>query len=261
MWHYRHVDTTPAASSAETVEAILSRSGRRGRGVPVRRSFLQQQESASGAPLAQIVRNRDDKALDLLLLHRVVASAAPWDVTKDARVWARALGLVTPTSDGAETISRIWRRLDENYHLVKRERRGRLAKVTALMEDGSGQEYTYPSTRYFRLPFEYWTASEEWHRSLPLPAKSMLLVALSLKQPFVLPVRFAKPWYGISEDTAGKGLSILCDRGLLSRWYEKKRAPLAPLGYTQETNYRLRPPFDRPAKDTSAARGSLRVAS
>jgi hypothetical protein len=41
--------------------------------------------------------------------------------------------------------------------------------------------------RYFKLPYEYWTAEPRWYRTLPFRAKATLLVALSLPAGFVLP--------------------------------------------------------------------------
>jgi hypothetical protein len=194
-----------------------------------------------------MLSSHDERAFDLYLLFRVTASSKPWDTTRDARVWARALGLPTPRDDGATTVSKIWSRLDKKYHLVARTRRGRLATVTALNEDGSGGGYVYPggrTDRYFKIPFEYWT--EQRYLSLSFAAKAMLMIALSLRSPFVLPTTRVRKWYGVSADSAERGLHELQAEGLLDRKLTVKPAPLAPSGITQEYRYTLRPPFHRP---------------
>lgn len=43
-----------------------------------------------------MLRAHDERSLDLYLLVRAAASSDPWDVTRDAKVWARCLGLLTP---------------------------------------------------------------------------------------------------------------------------------------------------------------------
>lgn len=168
-------------------------------------------------------------------------------------MWARALGLGGETDSGIGAISKIWRRLDETRHLLRRDRRGRLAKITSLREDGLGKAYAYPTgntrdERYLKLPYEYWTADEHWYRSLPLRAKAMLLVALSLPPGFVLPTNRAPEWYGISSDSADRGLRDLANAGLLQRRLTVKKAPQSPLGFTQEYHHTLLPPFTRPRR-------------
>ena len=71
----------------------------------------------------------------------------------------------------------------------------------------------------------------------------MLLIALSLRSGFVLPVDRVKAWYGISRDTAGRGLHTLRENRLLFAHDERKKAPLAPDGFTQERHYYLQTPF------------------
>lgn len=71
----------------------------------------------------------------------------------------------------------------------------------------------------------------------------MLLIALSLEDGFILPYERAKPWYGLSGDTAGRGLRALQHADLLAVRKEYREAPLAPEGYTQRLHYTLKPPF------------------
>lgn len=240
----------PPATGDETVDDLLRTSRRRTRSVPVRRSFVQQgtQGKPKPGPLAALLHAHDERGLDLFLLHRAMASAHPWDVTRDARVWARALGLPGDGGSSVAAVSKTWRRLEKTHTLIRRERRGRLAKITALREDGSGNEYSFPTGTgrkewYFRVPYSYWSASDRWYRNLSLPAKAVLLISLSLPTDFVLPTERAPDWYGISVDSAERGLRELTSVGLLRRTLTVKKAPQAPLGIAQEYHYSLLPPM------------------
>lgn len=241
----------PTATSQETIDALLGRSQRKGKAVPIRREFVQQgpQRHPVPGPLAGLVKNRDERALDLYLMLHAVASAPPWDVTLPAAVWGRTLGLLVPGS--AETsVSKIWRRL-ERRQLIARHRVGRQASITLLREDGSGAPYTHPGAGkepYLQLSFRFWTAPEAWHRELTLAAKAVLLIALSIPTGFILPLEKAEGWYGISADTAHRGLQSLRKHGLLDARKEFKKAPLSPLGYTEQTLYSLQNPFRRARK-------------
>src|SRR5437763_1603129 len=106
----------PTSSSHDTAVALVQQARRRL--VPIRRTFVQQgtQRKPLVGPLARIVRKRDERALDLYLLMRALATADPYDATQHAEVWARALNLVG--SSGVATVSRIWTRLVK-YKLVK----------------------------------------------------------------------------------------------------------------------------------------------
>ena len=132
--------------------------------------------------------------------------------------------------------------------MVHRGRSGRLTVITGLREDGSGADYDSPdgksvAERYLTLPFDYWTADERWYRALGLPAKVMLLVASTLKAGFPLPTAKAPAWYGISTESAERGLRTLRQVGLLQRRLITKPAPLSPNGVTQEWHYNLQQPF------------------
>lgn len=231
------------------MRAFLTRS-KRPEGVPIRNTFVQggTQGKPTPGPLAALLRNHDERGLELKLLHQAVASSpavsGDYDVTEAAVVWARALGLYHPTQ-GAAAVSKTWRRL-EALGLVRRERSGRLAVVTLLREDGSGHAYTHPylkRERYFKLPLEYWTAEQRWYGRLSLPAKAMLLIALSLPNGFYLPYDKAKLWYGVSSDTAKTGLAELRHLQLIKVATRYVPAPLSPLGYIERRHYTLRAPF------------------
>lgn len=232
------------ASQAETVAALLERSGRDA--LPMRRSFVQVRQRGGGAgPLAAFVHGRRGIALDLYLLGRAVASHEPFDVALPAEVWARALGLGA-TSGAASTISKSWSWL-EQQHLVTSSRRGRLREIHFLREDGANRPYRHPGRDneqpgdYFKLPYAYWEGS--YPGRLGLPAKAVLLIALSLGDDFWLPQERGARWYGLSRDSVSRGLSTLLRLGLLDVRVKYKKAPLAPRGIAEERRYMLRPPF------------------
>jgi hypothetical protein len=193
--------------------------------------------------MAEIVRRGRERALEQYLLAVTWGSAAPYDVTRDSRIWARAVGLPDNAS-GRAAVSRSWSLLRE-LRLVRVTRRKRLASVTLLREDGLGRAYSHPSKdprpSYLQLPFGYW--EDNYHVSLSLPAKAMLLIALSLPDKFSLPASRAPDWYGVSESTAARGFRELRDARLLTVERVEKTAPLAPKGYTLVNFYTLQPPF------------------
>lgn len=230
---------------SETIATMLAASKRPSRMVQIRNSFVQGGKKGAPAPgpLAALVQKHDRQGLDLFLLHRLIASADPWDAGKDAGVWARALGLAE--SDDVmhgERVSRIFRRLDEQYKLVERDEARRGGKVTSLREDGSGKPYTAPPKRYFRLPFEYW--EEEWHRRLTMPAKVVLLIALTQERHFVMPPTQIRAWYGISDDTWSAGALELTKAKLLTRRMGKTRDWMKGRGYNFDVEWALVKRFD-----------------
>jgi hypothetical protein len=81
----------PAREQRETIAALLNAAKRKKQAVPLRREFVQQgaQRTPLPGPLREIVRHHDERALDLYLLFRALASSDPWDVKRDARVWGR----------------------------------------------------------------------------------------------------------------------------------------------------------------------------
>lgn len=237
------MEIPPEPTQDETVDALLARSARTSRRVPVRESFVQRRgHSRTGpGPLADLVHRGDERALDLFLLVHTLASAPPYDVVLPARVWARALGV--GGGHAVSAVSKVWGRL-EVVKLVERERTGRHTRVTLLKEDGRGRRYRSPDggkdvDRYFSVPFQYWSTDDRWYRRLRLPEKAMLMVALSLQDRFTLPYDRAPNWYGLSSDTARRGLTGLTSRGLLTVSKEFRPAPLTEVGYTEVRHYTL----------------------
>ena len=182
--------------------------------------------------------------MDLYLLARVLASQEPWDATLAATVWARLLGL--EGKNATSLVSRNWTWLEEQ-RLVNTRRKGRLREVTILREDGSGLPYEHPGAGeqpegfYFKLPHSYFALG--YPDRMGLPAKAVLLIALSLADDFILPIDHAARWYGLSRDSIKSGLKTLRLLGLLDVRSERKAAPLSPLGYTIQRHYRVRPPL------------------
>jgi hypothetical protein len=250
-------------SAQETNKAILKQA-RRTVGVPVRGGFVQGgvRGRPTPGPLSILVRRRAERDLDLLLLTIAQASASPWDVRHPSQVWARALNLGT-ASPTAGMISKIWKRLGD-MKLISRDRVGRRASVTLLREDGSGLPYDHPvqtSDLYFRIPLSYWTGDDLWCLNLNLPEKAMLLIALSLQDNFVLPLERVPNWYGISADTASRGINGLIDKGLLTYRQVQKQAPLTPEGITIERRYHILAPMRLERGTRVARRGRLQVES
>lgn len=253
------MSSDPHAQRDGTVELLIARADRTSSEVPLRHTFVQggtQRRPAHG-PLHQLLRHHDERALDLYLLQRYCASSEPWDVRRDARIWARALGLPTPADNGASAVSKVWARLDDTYRLVKRERSGRLSRVTALDESGDRSEYHYPSGRgpgrYFKLSAAFWLDDARWYRTLSLRAKVMLLVASTLKPRFALPVDQIPAWYGISIESGSKGLRELEARGLLRIEKQRRDDLLSPEGYVIEHRHTLLEPLAQDWQETPLA--------
>ncbi|OLF08564.1 helix-turn-helix transcriptional regulator [Actinophytocola xanthii] len=243
-------DEAPATSD-ETVAAMLNRARRRF--VPIRSAFLHTGRGATAqpGPLATLVKAGDHRGLLAYLLVHAAASAAPWYVTHSPGVWVRALRLGTdPSAPSARAaVSRLWARL-ERRGLITRLRVGRTTTVVLLREDGSGQTYTHPVTTpgetYFKLPHAFWLHGYDQH--LSLPGLAMLLIACDLAPGFSLPYDKVATWYGISGDTAQRGLAELRAADVLVRWFQRKKRPLADAGWTVDFRYRLVGPL---AKDTA----------
>ena len=238
----------PVATVDQTVDTIMDA---RRSSTPLRRSFLQQGKRGEPepGPLKAFVTNGDHRGLLLYLLALGKASAAPWDTALAAAVWARALNMDLPERPtAASTISKAWKRI-EDRKLIRRSRYKRMAHIHILKEDGSGNPYEHPSTAgepYLRIPNAFWKEGpnqNRWYRILNLPEVAMLLIARSLSDGFRLPVENAPDWYGISADTAHRGLRGLTEHGLLKVDKLFKAAPLSPAGYTADHLYTLQKPF------------------
>ena len=120
-----------------------------------------------------------------------------------------------------------------------------MSQFILLDESGDGEPYSHPGKkgRFFKLPYAYWR--DGWSEKLALPSKFVLLIALSCQKSFTLPLSKAPDWYGISSDTAARGLEELIEKRLLRCQRTRKKAPLAPKGFSYDRHFSLIPPFDR----------------
>jgi hypothetical protein len=198
-----------------------------------------------------------ERALDLYLLLLLRTAGEGNRIALSSGVWARAVS-VGSAGTAANAISKQWAWLEEQK-LIGRGRRGSLAEITVLREDGSGRRYAAGTAGglWLHLPFAYW--EDNWCGILTLPEKAVLLIALSLLDDFYLPQEKGPSWYGLSADTMGRGLRGLKDHGLLTERVLQKAAPGAPHGYTRQHYYTLRAPFGPQGKVSGSAKGGIEV--
>jgi len=233
-----------ARARTEAIEGLLARRGGRREFVPLRRAFVQARTAGGGAgPLAAFVSGRQRRALDLYLFIHALASTEPWDTAPGWRTWALVLGM-PETSASQVSISKALRWL-ERAQLIRSERDGARRRSYLLDESGSGAAYCHPARSdapdYFKVPYAYWRYG--WHDRLSLPATSVLLIALSLGEAFLLPLDAGARWYGISRDTLRRGLRELTREGVLRFSSHLRQAPRSPTGQTEERRYTLQGAF------------------
>jgi hypothetical protein len=155
-------------------------------------------------------------------------------------------------------ISKGWAWLEE-AKLIRRERRGRLAQITLLSDDGSGEPYRHPFDRnprepYIALPYDFWR--DGWNEKLDLPALVVLMIGMSLPKGFILPQGHVQRWYGISPATLSKGIKTLRHLDLLQVNRDAEAAPLAPEGFRYVYRYTVLEPFHRrPPKNKKVGEG------
>jgi hypothetical protein len=241
----------------ERIELLLDQTLRRV--VPIRRTFVQQGQGSETrpGPLATFLTSHDDRGLEAYLLVHAMASAAPWNCRMPSEAWVSALGIADNASmDSAKTaVSKVMRRL-EKRNLVKRERSKRLSDVFLLKEDGSGEPFERPvkdraEDRWLQLPHAYWL--DQQYKTLSLPAKIMLIVALSRPDSFPMPSHWGPRYYGISSDSTEEGLRELRRVGLLAVETNWVRAPRSETGWTEQLLYTLQGSFST-AERTKASR-------
>jgi hypothetical protein len=236
----------PPVDRQVRLEGLLAQTGRRV--VPIRRTFVQQGRGATTkpGPLAKFLTTHDGRGLEAYLLIHAMAAAEPWNCRLPSQAWVSALGLAdTAAMDSAQSaVSKIMRRLEERHRLIKRVRSKRLSDIILLKEDGSGEPYERDlKDPWLQLPHAYWL--EGRYESLSLPAKVMLLIALSLRDNFSLPYDRAPTWYGVSSDSAEQGLRELRDVGLLAVERNWIKAPRSKTGWTEELLYTLQGAYSK----------------
>jgi hypothetical protein len=249
MTHLINV-TSNRATQKQTIEALLENSKRDS--LPLAHLFVQhrtEDDRGTAGPLASFVSAHHQRALELYLLAHAAASGGDFDVAYDSRVWARVLGLSEARASSRNAISRIWAWL-ERRRLIERSRTGRLARITLLSDDASGDPYQHPFDQdraYLSLPYTYWL--DDWFRQLDLAATTVLLIALASRPgPFRLAQERIPHWYGVSVSTWQAGVQTLVRLDLLKRWHEQETRPLAPLGQSRVNVYQLIGAFERKAE-------------
>jgi hypothetical protein len=238
----------PPLSQQETLTDMLKQARRAA--VPIRTTFVQQGrgKATTPGPLASFIASHDERGLDAYLFIHALASKDPWDCEYPSGMWIRALGLrdAATMRSARGVVSKIMKRLEDRA-LIERTRSGRLSRVTLLREDGSGERYERPPVAdgdtWFNLPHAYWL--DEHYRVLSLPAKVMLLIALSLPGVFYLPYEKAKPWYGISADSAGRGLRELEKVDILVTTQEWVKNHRSDTGWVEQRSYSLVAPYTK----------------
>jgi hypothetical protein len=256
-------DGRPVLSSAPTelpsrsdfVKGMLERTKRRG--TPIRRVFVQLPPNPEGgsraSKLAAFTRSSHLDAF--LFIHALASAKEPYESVYPASAWARALGLDESSGTSEEDMetaktqwSKITRKLVD-WKLIERGRSGNRARWTLLDESGNGGEYVRPKEtkhgKWLTLPEEYWL--QDHYRTLSLPAKKMLLIALSSKPGFTLPLERTRDWYGISRSSAQRGLAELQDRGIITFAQNWRFDPSNPRLYSEERSYQLLGPYSAAA--------------
>ena len=148
----------------KTVEAILENANRPF--VPISKSFIQQPRGSKerSSVLSQFVTNGDIRGLKAYLLIAASASSPDtdneWYTSLPLQTWARAFGC-SETAGSVATAkaaaTRILLRLQQRG-LIEKSRCGkeRKIKIKLLAQDGSGEEYQRPASRYIRLSHDFW---------------------------------------------------------------------------------------------------------
>ncbi|MFD4024142.1 hypothetical protein ACFWRV_11575 [Streptomyces sp. NPDC058576] len=252
------------ASGRDTRAAILTRAIRAN--VPLRKTFVQANRGAKSrpGPLSDFVTGRDLRGLRAYLM--IVAACSNgdngWSTTHDSAVWARLMDIhETASPQSARTGAwRALRRLKER-NLIECSRVGTMIKVTLLREDGTGKAYDRPKgdteeNRFLQIPTTFWTQGRD--ERLSLPGLALFLVVAREKHWTTFPAEWAPEWYGWSPDTHERGLKQLVELEFVQARAFRKKAPLAPLGFTIAQQYQralITRPRKPPKKTTAPTPG------
>ncbi|GGW17623.1 hypothetical protein [Streptomyces globisporus] len=249
------------ATGRDTRAAILTRAIRAN--VPLRKTFVQANKGADSrpGPLKDFVTGRDLRGLRAYLM--IVAACSNgekgWTTEHDSAVWARLMDVdKTATPQSARTGA--WRALCRlaDRKLIECSRSGTMIKVTLLREDGTGKAYDRPKgdteeNRFLQIPTTFWTQGRD--EKLSLPGLALFLVVAREKHWATFPAEWAPQWYGWSPDTHERGLKQLVELEYVQARAFKKKAPLAPLGFTIAQQYQ-RALITRPRKPPKKTTGS-----
>jgi len=241
----------------ERLEDLLADTKRRV--VSIRKTFVQQGHGATTkpGPLHLFLAAHDERGLDAyLVVHAMASASAPWNCLMESGAWVNALGLDEHASPASAktAVSKIMRRL-EKRKLIIRERSQRRSDVVLLMEDGLGEPYQprskdRPEDRWLQLPHAYWL--EGHYKTLGLPAKVMLLIALSRPDGFQMPYHWGPDYYGVSFDSTKEGLRELRATGLLAVEPSWVKAPKSETGWTERLLYTLQGSFSTAERQKAA---------
>ncbi|MFI6263741.1 hypothetical protein [Micromonospora sp. NPDC051006] len=158
--------------------------------------------------------------LKLYLTLTLLAARRPFDIrSKPGRAWAELLGLPDPDINGARRIADALSWLGRAKLLRLDRNPGLPPDVTLLSPSGDGRGYGWSTSRYIRLPLDFWT--QGWILALSGTAVAALLVLLEIqggKSPD------NPPWltgeqrkrYGLSDDTWTRATKELKGYGLLN---------------------------------------------
>ena len=244
----------------KTVEAILENANRPF--VPISKSFIQQPRGSKerSSVLSQFVTNGDLRGLKAYLLIAASASSPDteneWYTSLPLQTWARAFGC-SETAGSIATAkaaaTRILLRLQQRG-LIEKSRCGkeRKIKIKLLAQDGSGEEYQRPASRYIRLSHDFWKS--RFDEDISLPALAMFLV-----------VAWRTNTMRASNGTYAGMVRMVRRhrRARLARtaahWPDPQRnntskeAPLSPTGITVVNEYYVCQPFDKRTLDSETA--------
>lgn len=259
LWDSLQYPVSVSAASRAAAQELATGSGRRVN-TPVRKGFVRSvDDGVTPAPMSSIYAGGRSGIVAIKLFLALIwrCSAAPFSTDKPARAWATLLDLEDPEGKGVRRISRAMRALATAKLITLTEQGGQPNLVTLATEDGSGADYTIPSTSYTRaknenqkIPHRYFKISSTlWTdgviQSLSGPATVMLLILLA-EQADTKDVWFSTQQfparYKISHKTRAEGTGELVRRGIL----KTRRESLSKTGGTavfdprrKRTLYRL----------------------
>ncbi|MBB2997680.1 hypothetical protein [Paeniglutamicibacter cryotolerans] len=245
-----------ALEYSRSLAAVVDKSVGARKAVPIRNSFVRNDDPTEDAPLNKLVSGGGGRgaAVPVMLYVALIWKCAkkPFSVKLSARQWAGLLGLPDAPGKGARRIANALQRL-EDLNLIKLDKaHGEVSTITLLDESGDGSDYGLPSTAYskgglkrdlyFKVSSKLWTSGK--FQQLSAPGLAMLLILQEegghkpSKSPFK--VLRASPqgsevWfttenfptrYGISASMRSRGTAELIEACLL----ETTRRPVGPPG-------------------------------
>ncbi|WP_456823770.1 hypothetical protein [Cellulomonas sp. P5_E12] len=244
----------PATSPAQTRRDLLARA-KRGF-VRIRKDMVQHSHDPRPSVLADLVTERRERALDLLL---TVHALQPMLVDEPLTLasWARMIDVPRrpcTTRSVADSLRYL-----QGKALLSISGSPAAPTIELLRENGDGESWVESGADdgrgrgYFTVPFEYWTSTT--FETLRLPGKAMLLILLKETQnpagplTFTMPVERAFQWYGISERTAERGYLELRRAGIMREKVQRIPDAAHPAGRREVHHRALTPPFSTDSRE------------